>query len=164
MAPGHIYHSMLMLRLLLLLRAYALTLTKRTLRERLAELRLLRLLLLLLLRCRLAAGWGGSFSRASLAAWCCVDNRLCLRIVWCRRRRFYDNFLESFCKVGGESVAAGINVDGWVEGLDEESLSDAPFHPIMFGRENRDIFFTKMMVMLPCVLKHGRFVVWPDVA
>ena len=61
-------------------------------------------------------------------------------------------------------MAAGINVDGWVEGLDEEGLSDAPFHPIMFGRKNCDIFFTKVMVMLSCMLKHGRFVVAQSIA
>ena len=91
--------------MLWLLRTYLLRLTKRMLLER-----LLKLQLLLLLWRRLAAGWGGSFFRAYLAAWCRVYEGLCLQIVW-SRRRLYDNFLESFCEVVGEGVAAGIDIN-----------------------------------------------------
>ena len=76
----------------------------------------------------------------------------------CRRRRFFDDFLESFGEVGREGMAAGIDVDGWVEGLNIEGFSNASLNPILFRREDGDVFFTKMVVMLTRMLQHSRFV------
>ena len=38
---------------------------------------------------------------------------------------------EDVIKVVGKFVAAGIDVDRWVEGLDENRLFDTPFGPVV---------------------------------
>ena len=63
------------------------------------------------------------------------------------------------CKMGREVVAARIDVDGWVEGLNKEGFFNASFHPILIRREDGDIFFSEVVAVLACMLEHGRFVV-----
>ena len=151
---------------LLLLVANPLGLPEGALRERLAllqQLALLQLLalllLLMLLRRWLAAGWNSGFSRASLAARRRVDEGFRFWVVGSRRRRLFDVFLQSFCEMGREGVAARIDVDGWVEGLNKEGFFNASFHPILIRREDGDIFFSEVVAVLACMLEHGRFIV-----
>ena len=56
-------------------------------------------------------------------------------------------------------MASRIDVDGWVESLDEESLSYPSLNPVLFRREGGDVFFTEVMLVVFSMLEHGRLVV-----
>ena len=56
-------------------------------------------------------------------------------------------------------MAARVNVYGGGEGFDVNCLFDAPFDPIVFRTKNSNIIFAEVMVIITCVLQHGRLVV-----
>ena len=72
-----------------------------------------------------------------------------------RSSRLLYNFFENLVKVGGESMPALVDVDGWFEGFDVYCLVDASFGPVMFVSENGGIFSSEVVVVFTCVLEHG---------
>ena len=50
-------------------------------------------------------------------------------------------------------MAARVDVYGGGKGF------DAPLDPIMFGAQNGDVIFAKMVAVFACVLHHGRLIV-----
>ena len=118
---------------------------------------LFMLLLLLLLQlgyCSRGLRGRGLPPGSPLAARSSVDELLIIGIV----RRSIDDFAEDWVKVKGKAMTAWIDVDGWFKGLDVYGLFDTSFHPIMFGRQDGDVFFAEMMVIFPSMLQHCRLV------
>ena len=91
------------------------------------------LLGLLLGRLRGWLGGGRLLSRSALRTAGCVDEGFNLWVVGGRGRGNGDDGAKDRVKMGGEVVPAWVDVDGGVEGPDEDGLFDAPFCPIVFG-------------------------------
>ena len=55
-------------------------------------------------------------------------------------------------------MAAWIDVDGGVEGLDVYRLFYAPLDPVVLRGQDGKVLFTEMMVLFPCMLQHCRLI------
>ena len=60
-------------------------------------------------------------------------------------------------------MTSGVDVDGRFQGSYVEGFLDAPFDPVTFRRQNRDIIFAEMVAMLTGMLQHGGFEVTESV-
>ena len=58
-------------------------------------------------------------------------------------------------------MAARVDVYGGVRALMYKAslVFNAPLDPIVFGAQNGDVIFAKMVAVFACVLHHGRLIV-----
>ncbi len=55
-------------------------------------------------------------------------------------------------------MAAGIDVDGWGQGLDVDGFLDPPPDPVLLRSKDGDTLFPEVVMVVASVLEHGRFV------
>lgn len=67
-------------------------------------------------------------------------------------------FLEDGVEMGKECVPTWVNVNGGLEGLDENGFLDASFDPVLLTGKDGNVILTEMMLIFLCVFKHGGFV------
>ena len=115
-----------------------------------------RKLLRLLLRLRDGDGFrsGLLFPRPALTTRGCAEKIFDGSVMSRRRRRRGNVFTQNVVEVVGEFVAAWIDVDGGVEGLDVYRLFYAPLDPVVLRGQDGKVLFTEMIVLFPCMLQH----------
>ena len=60
--------------------------------------------------------------------------------------------------MSGKLMAAGIDVDGWGQGLDVDGFLDPPPNPVLLRSKGGDILFPEVVLVVAGMLKHGRLI------
>ena len=75
-----------------------------------------------------------------------------MRIVRCRGSRSSNDVAEDFVEMSGKLMAAGIDVDGWGQGLDVDGFLDPPPNPVLLRSKGGDILFPEVVLVVAGML------------